>query len=208
MINKKEISLILIITIILSVSLSFLRNFDYFLFILIPVLLVLLINVFAKKISAYYLESKVEIDVWKIKRYGFRPGSYFKKALPAGALFPLIFSAITLGNIIWMASLVFDVKPRVYRAARRHGLYKFSEMTEDHIGLIASAGIVANLVFAILGYFIGFETFALLNLMYASFNLIPVSDLDGNKIFFGNILIWSLLATITLIGLGGVFLLA
>lgn len=207
MINKKESIIIILITIIIAVSLSFLKTFDYFLYMLIPVLLVILINVFAKKFIAYYLDSEVEIDVWKVKRYGFRPESHFKKAFPTGAVFPLIFSLLTLGNVVWMASLVFDVKPKVYRAAKRHGLYKFSEMTEDHIGLIASAGIVANIVFAALGYLFGFESFAMLNISFAFFNILPFSDLDGNKIFFGNIVIWSLLAAITLIGLGAALLL-
>ncbi|GAH98488.1 unnamed protein product, partial [marine sediment metagenome] len=34
------------------------------------------------------------------------------------------------------------------------------EITEHHLGIIASAGIIANLIFAIIGYFIGFTDFA------------------------------------------------
>lgn len=206
MINKKESLIIILIALIVSVSLSFLKTFDYFLYIFIPVLLVLIINVFAKKISAYYLDSEIELDVWKIGRYGFKPESRFKRKFPAGAIFPLVFSILSLGNVTWLASLVFEVKPKVYRAARRHGLYKFSEMTEDHIGLIASAGIVANLVFALIGYLLGFGAFSMLNISYAFFNLLPISDLDGNKIFFGNIVLWSLLATLALVGLGAAIL--
>ncbi|MBL7059296.1 hypothetical protein ISS08_02490, partial [Candidatus Pacearchaeota archaeon] len=95
-----------------------------------------------------------------------------------------------------------DVKAKVYRAAKRHGLYSFSEMTEYHLGLIAASGIFINLILAIIGYVIGFPLFAKLNIYYALFNMIPISDLDGNKIFFGSLVLWSFLAALTLIGLG------
>ena len=80
-------------------------------------------------------------------------------------------------------------------------------MTEEHIGLIAASGIFANLFLGIIGYLIGFPLFAKLSIWFAFFNMIPISNLDGNKIFFGNLVLWSFLAIITLIGLGYTFLL-
>ena len=68
--------------------------------------------------------------MWEIERYGFKPDRHFKKPIPAGALFPLILGGLSLGYFKWLASLVFDVKAKTYRAAKRHGLYAFSEMTE------------------------------------------------------------------------------
>jgi Zn-dependent protease len=106
-----------------------------------------------------------------------------------------------------MACLVFDVKPKIYRAAKRHGLYSYSEMTESHIGLIAAVGVIASLVFAVIGYLMGFSEFSRLSIYFAFFNMIPISDLDGNKIFFGSLILWSFLAALVLIGLGYVFFL-
>ena len=109
-----------------------------------------------------------------------------------------------------MASLVFDVKAKAYHAAKRHGIYSFSEMTEEHIGKIAAAGIFVNLLLAFIFYFVGGDfgiLFAKLNIWFVFFNMIPLSDLDGNKIFFGNLVLWSFLAIVTLIGLGYTFLL-
>jgi len=100
-----------------------------------------------------------------------------------------------------MASLIFEVKPKVYRAAKRYGLYKFSEMTEYHIGLIAASGIAVNILLGIIGYLINFPLFAKLNIYYALFNLIPISELDGNKIFFGSFVLWCFLASIVLLGM-------
>ena len=208
MLNKKEILAILIMSVIFAFAISLIETWNLFLTSLLAVFLVIIINVFAKKISGYYLDSEVEIGLWETDRYGFKPKHAFKKPFPIGAFLPLISKIFLfpLGSFIWMASLVFEVKPKVYRAVKRFGLYSFSEMSEAHIGWIAVSGIVANLLFAIIGYLIGFNDFARINLYYAFFNMLPISDLDGNKIFFGSLLAWVALATIILIALAGVIL--
>src|SRR3989344_5153389 len=119
----------------------------------------------------------------------------------------IILAILTFGRVVWMASLVFEVKPTTYRAAKRHGLYSYSEMTEAHIGYIAAVGILANLFFAFIGYLLGFSEFSRLSIFYVFFNMLPFSDLDGNKVFFGNIILWSFLAALTLIGLAYAFFL-
>jgi len=202
MLNLKEISSILIAVLVISLILGIFKSFNAFFYLFLAVFFVFAINILAKKISSFYLDSEIEIKLWEIKRYGFKPSSLFKKPFPAGILFPIIFAAITLGNFIWMASLCFEVKPKISRAAKRHGLYSYSEMTESHIGFIAGTGVIANLVFAVLGYFLGFPELSKLNILMAFFNMIPLSELDGNKIFFGSIVFWSLLAAIVLVGLG------
>ena len=63
-------------------------------------------------------------------------------------------------------------------------------MTDWHIALIAVAGIIINLIAAIIGYVAGFETFAKLNIWFAAWALIPLSSLDGSKIFFGSRPLW------------------
>mgnify|MGYP001583051339 CR=1 FL=1 len=208
MINKKEILLIVIISVILAFSISLIETWDIFLSSLLAVFLVIIINVFAKKIMSYYLDSEVEIRLWEIERYGFKPKNRFKRPFPAGAFLPLISKIFLfpLGSFVWMASFAFDVKPKIYRAVKRFGMYSFSEMTESHEGWIAASGIVASLFFALIGYLIGFDEFARISLYYAFFNMLPISDLDGNRIFFGSLLGWAVLATIILIALAGVIL--
>lgn len=199
--EKKELGQIIAITFILAFSLS-IFEFDFFIYALVSVALIISANIIAKVVVSYYYDSEIEVKVWEIERYGFKPSKYFKKPVPVGAFVPLITSLISFGYLTWLASLVFDVKPKVYRASKRHGLYSFSEMTEEHIGNIASAGVIANLAFAIIGYLIGFEEFARMNIYYAAFSMIPISDLDGNKIFFGNIVYWSFLTAVTIIAVG------
>ena len=204
MFTKKEIAPILVSTIVIAFSVNFLlTGLTAFFWTLLAVFVVILVNIIAKKIAGYYLETDIESKFWEIYWFGFRENWHLKKPFPIGAFLPLLFKLIflPLAGFTWMASLVFEVKPRVYRAARRHGMYDFSGMTEDHIGYIAAAGIATNVVFAIIGYLVGFTEFARLNIYFALFNMIPLSNLDGNKIFFGNIVLWSVLATIVLIGL-------
>jgi len=219
MFNQKEILLISGMAVVLALALSFLKGLEAFSYSLIFIFFILMINLIAKKVSSFYFDSKIEIRLWAIKRWGLlyflslyasdkiHPSKEFKNPFPAGVLFPLLSSFFTFGNFTWLGALVFETKPKVYRAARKHRLYNFSAMTEDHIGYIAASGIAANLVFALIGYLVGFSSFAALNVYYAFFNLIPISDLDGNKIFFGNPALWIFLATITLMSVVAIFVL-
>ena len=199
--EKKEIAQIVAVVFILAFSLS-VWNFNLFLYAVVSFLLIIAINLAAKIVASHHYESEIEVKVWEMERYGFKPGNYFRKPVPVGAFIPILTSLISFGYFTWLASLVFDVKPKSYRASKRHGLYSFSEMTEEHLGNIAAAGILANLAFAIIGYLIGFEEFAKLNIYYAAFSIIPISDLDGNKIFFGNVILWSFLAALLAIVVG------
>ena len=207
MFSKKEAGAIILIAVVLAASISFLSSWQNFLNVLVAVFVLLLLNIVAKKISAYYAEAEIEIRPWSMERYGFKRQQYFSKPIPIGVFLPIIAAVVSLGNFIWMASLVFDVKPKTYRAVKRHGLYSFSEMTESHIGTIAAVGVFVNLIAAVIAYFLGFPTFAKLSIFFAFYSIIPFSDLDGSKIFFGNIVLWSFLATLALIGLGYAFFL-
>ena len=208
MINRKEILTILSVSIILSFAITFLLDFNYFLATLLSLIILISINIFAKKLAGNYFEANVEIKLWEFKRWGYLPQQRFKRNFPAGIFFPIFSKLIffSLNGFVWMASLVFDVKANVFRAAKRHGMYSFSEISEDHLAYIAAFGVFANLVFAVLAYLIGFSDFAKFSIWFAFYNMIPLSNLDGNKIFFGSKVLWSFLATIVLIGLGYTFL--
>jgi len=202
MINKKEIAILALIIVIISLSVAISANiiqeWKTTLAILLSVSIVILFNVFTKKFIAYNLDSEIEMRVWEIGKYKSN-----KKPFAIGAFLPLISKIILFpfNSFVWMASLVFDVKPKTYRAAKRFGLYTFSEVTEYHLGLIAAAGVLINILISVISYFLGFELLARLSMYYAFFNIIPLSDLDGNKIFFGSKIMWSFLASLVLIGM-------
>jgi len=216
MLNRKEITTIIILTIILAFVISLVETLELFLYALLSVFLIFMINIATKKVVSFYFDTEIEIKLWEIKRVGLfyfigmipvttpHPSHKLKRPFPMGAFLPLIIKVLSVGYLNWMACFVFDVKSKIYKAAKRHGLYTFSEISEFHLGLIAAAGILANLLFAIIGYFIGLPeqmNFVKLSIWFAFFNMLPISDLDGNKIFFGNLTLWSFLASIVLIGL-------
>ncbi len=212
MLKRKEFAEIVTIWIVLIITLSLLQ-IDKIVPILIFIFIILVVSIFINKLAAGYFEANTEIKIWRIKRYWFNPGMHFKNPIPVGILFPLILALISIiikfglelqAYIIlpWLAVLEFDVKPTKRRAAKRHGYYSFHEMTEWHIGCIASASIAASLILAIISYLVGFPELSRLAVYFACFNMLPVSNLDGNKIFFGSRIMWTTLAVICLIFLG------
>ena len=148
------------------------------------VALVIILNVFTKKIVAHFYEAKIEHKAWTIQRFGFGREHHFNKPVPAGIIIPFFLSITTLGYWIWMAVLEFDIYSTTARAAKRHGMHRFTEITEIHMGLIAASGVVINLFAAIIGYIIGFPEFSKLSIYYACYSMIPLGNLDGAKIFF------------------------
>ncbi|HKL24571.1 MAG TPA: hypothetical protein VJ912_04505 [Candidatus Nanoarchaeia archaeon] len=202
MLKKQEISAIIVSSIIIAFVSTLIETNKLFLYSLLAIFLVITINVLAKKISGFYLESIVDIKLWEIRRWGFKPHQKFRNSFPIGAFLPIISKIFLfpINGLVWTASLVFDVRPSVHRAVKRHGVYAFSEMTESHTGIIAAWGIIANLFFAFLGYLLNFPLFTQFNLWYAFFNMIPVSNLDGSKIFFGKKILWYILSVMSLIG--------
>jgi len=204
MLNRNEILSILIITIVLGAIVSVFQSLEIFLILTLTVLIVILINIFAKKVTSFYLDTDIEIKIWELKQYGVKKHMHFKKGVQMGIFIPLIIKLVTVGVVNWMACLTFEASGKVYRAARKHGIYSFSEVSEEEIGWIAASGIFVTLVFAVVGYLIGQEMFAKISLMYAFFNMIPFFDLDGAKIFFGNVTLWSFLAVVSILGVASI----
>jgi len=213
MFKPKEISHIILAIIILSFVVSFnqiSKNSErghLIIFSIIIITLIIFINIIAKKITAYYFESNIESKIWHLQQYSFKQSYHFKKPLPAGIIIPFILSVISLGYAMWLAILEFEVNPSSTRVSKRHGHYRVSEMTDTQIGIIAASGVIVNLIASIIGYLIGVPEFARLSIYYAAFSLLPLSGLDGTKIFFGSRVMWFSLVIITAIFLGYAFLL-
>ena len=204
MFNKKEVAIIILSSIIIGFIISNFQTSKILWYSILSIFSIVLINTIVKKIAGHHFESDVKVSLWEVERYGWRSENRFKKPLPAGVLFPILLKLISFGKLNWLAFLTFDVEAKVSRAARRHDIYTFSELSEYHLGVIAAWGIVANLFFAFIAYLIGLPpemNFVKLSVYYSLFNMIPFSDLDGNKIFFGSMILWSFLAAIVLLGM-------
>jgi len=193
----KEIIIILIAGIIFGLSFAFPDN-SLILYSTISFIIIILLNVITKKIIAYNLEADVKTKFWAWHQYGFRKDSHFKKPLPM-LWIPLLLSFLTKGLFLWLGILETEITPRTERVSKRHGLYRFSEMSEWHIAWIAVFGIITNLILAIISYVFGFEMFSKLNIYFAFWSLIPLGSLDGNKILFGSKSLWFIMFVISLL---------
>jgi len=186
--NLKEISTIILASLVLALTVSF-KQTEMLLYASISFLIIISLNILVKKGIGYYFESNVDTKFWSWYQWGFRKDSHFKKPLPMVWL-PLILALFTRGLFWWLPILEFDVSPRVERASRRHGLYRFTQVTEWHMGIIAMWGIFTSLILATIGYLLGFEIFAKYSIFYAVWSIVPLSNLDGSKIFFASRGLW------------------
>ncbi|MFA5061177.1 MAG: hypothetical protein WC494_02590 [Candidatus Pacearchaeota archaeon] len=190
----KEILIVIIGCIFLGASVSFGNN-GLFLASVVSFLIIMSSNSLTKKVVGYFLEIGVEIRFWSWYQYGFRKASHFKKPVPMIWL-PVVLSFLSKGYFWWLGILEFDVIPKAERVSRRHGLYRFTEVTEWHIAWIALFGIIINLILGFVGYLVGFEYFAKLSIYYSLWSLIPLSSLDGSKIFFSSRKVWAIATVI------------
>lgn len=210
--NPKEIIHVLLATIVMAFAVSFSKisqdSFSYeFLLAGLFFLVIFIFSIGAKKLTASYLQSDTETKIWQFQRYGLYERSYFKKPIPLGVLLPFFLAILTLGRFPWLATTQTEITASKSRVAKRHGLYRFSEMTDSDIAWITGAGIFIPLVLAIIAYFAAIPNLSRLCILFSSFNMIPLGNLDGTKIFFGSRILWTVLAVLCLIGIGYLFLL-
>ena len=213
MLKTKELGHILIATVILIFVVNFHllvseKNIpDLFLTNTISIALVLATSLLAKKLTAYYYECKIEHKIWSGNRYGFKPNQHFKTPIPYGIVVPFITTFISYGYFLWMSILEFEIKPLPQKSSKRHGIYRYSEITDTTIGIIAASGVIINLILSIIGYIVGFTIFARFSIYFAFFSMIPFGNLDGTKILFGSTtgrsgtkpILWIILLTICVI---------
>ena len=197
--NAKEILIIVLASIILALTVAF-KDRTLFYAAAISFLIILATNVFIKKSVGYYLETKVKTKFWSIYQYWFRKDMHFKKPLPMLWL-PLILTLFTRGFFLWLGVLEFDVEAKTERVSRRHGLYRFTQVTEWHMAWSAVWAIIATFILAIIGYIAGFELFAKLSIYFIAWSTIPIPGLDGSKIFFSSRILWAITFTIAIITL-------
>lgn len=213
--NKREITHILIAIVIMTLVFGFATilndgitsSLKSLAWILLFSAIVIAVAIAAKKTMAFLLDSDVEHEIWTWSRYGFRPNEHLKTPIPAGVVFPLALTLITLGYVKLPAFLTYETRASKYRSAKRFGIYSFSEMTDWHNGMIGAAGIMAVILTGVIGYFAGAELLFKMASYYALVNMIPVSKLDGTQIFFGNRILWATLAIIVVIATGYAFVL-
>ena len=146
----------------------------------IGALLIIAVNIMAKKFAAHKKGCEAEVDLWTFKRFWFFEKAHSKFPIPIWFILPLIITWLSAGKLWWLAILTFEAKPAFSRVRER-----WTELTEIDIALIAAAGIYANIILAVILKVGGFHQLAVLSAWFALFGLVPIGKLDGAKIFFG-----------------------
>jgi len=201
MMNKKEVSkeilTVILAIVILGLSVSFL-NPELIGYTLLSFVIIIGTNFLVKKAVAFHYEADIRMKFWAWYQYGFKGRSHFKRPIPMAWL-PLVLAPL---GWKWLAILETEITAKTERVSKRHGLYRFSEMTEWHIALIIAAGLITNLILALIGYSFGFELFSKLSIYFSVWSIIPFSKWDGAKILFGGKILWASLTVIVLLILG------
>lgn len=156
--------------------------------------LIVLVHHAGYKISASLLDCSAETKLWGIKQLSLSKKSHFRKPFPIWLFIPLAAVWLSLGVIKWIGIVVFDVSPLASRVR-----FRWRELTEWHIALIAAGAAFANIVVAIVAKVLGFDAFAFYNMVFVFFSLIPIGQLDGTKMFFGSKMLWVFMIMFSLI---------
>jgi len=200
MITKREIAWLIILMFVFEFIIFFPLKKEFNVLVIFVPPLIILTNLITKKIFSNYFSIKIEQGVWKVQRWGFYTRSYFKKPILAGLIFPFLISLISLGSIRILTFFQFEPK-NFYekRILKQRGAKRKSEMNESDIGLTAAYGFYSLLFLSFIGILIRFPELAKYPIYYNLWNLLPLSNLDGAKVFYGTILNWGILIILNLL---------
>jgi hypothetical protein len=198
---RKEIATVCLSAIILSLAAAYQKN-EFLFHIIISFIIILGINVAIKKIVAYKFGIDIKTKFWSLYQYGLRKDMHLGKPLPMAWL-PLLLTLLSKGGFLWLGILEFDTKARPERAAKRHGIYRFTEITEWHVAWIVTWAIIANFAIAIIAYIAGFELFTKLSIYFIFWATIPIGRLDGTKLYFASRALWTTIFALATIALAG-----
>lgn len=200
----KELVWLAIAILIMGFIISFSLTPTYSPKILLFSAIIVLTAVITKKLAGYNFNIEVEHKVLGFQRWGYYKRSHFNKPVPIGIILPFFLSIISLGIIKPFWLLQFDAenlyKKRIQRA-RGESQYRRTEINESDLGFTAAWGLWSLIFLAIIGYFLKQPELTKYAVYYGAWNLVPLSNLDGIKIFFGSLFNWVLLLIVYIIAL-------
>ena len=204
--EKKEVPVILLVIFLMSLIIFIHEKSPNFLWIVIISALIISVSVFCKKLTAKIINIKIEHKIWSFQRWWIGKSSHLKKAIPAGAVFPAILSVISFGFITCFSFLQFESTALPARAVKNYGTKRFSEIMEFDLCMIGFYGILGLFLLSITAkifssYFFGPSLMLLskYSFYYAIWNLLPLSSLDGAKMFFGSSRLYTFTGILTVI---------
>ncbi|PIN93014.1 hypothetical protein COU54_04650 [Candidatus Pacearchaeota archaeon CG10_big_fil_rev_8_21_14_0_10_31_24] len=195
---------IITLTIIISFKDLFSQNLSNLSKYFLSSIIIILIAVFSKKISANFLELNVTHKTWFVSRWGHKIQDTLKTPAPFGIILPLILSLFSLGSIKLMTLLTYETTQKSQRNVKMfQHVAPYTEQTDFHIMLVGASSIVSLLILSLILFLIPSNSTLLMlgkfSTFYALSNLMPFSRLDGAHIFYGSRSWWFTLATISIL---------
>jgi hypothetical protein len=157
-------------------------------------ILILLVHVSAKKLMAHHYNIEIEHSIFSLQQFGFRSDNHFKKPIPIGLILPFLLALFSSGLIQMFTLLQFDAQNlRKKRALKKRETHRNEEINESDLAFTAVWGFYALLALSLIGTITGTPELTTYSIYYGAWNLIPFGQLDGTKVFFGNLFNWTLL---------------
>ncbi len=131
-------------------------------------------------------------QIWNINRIWFGGYGKIKKGIPMGIILAILFIFISKGKFFFTAIGIHELKEKL--VARTGNKKIFLEYFEE--ALIVLSGVITHVLLVVIAILISkslginLVNFTKINFYMALFSLLPLSNLDGSKIFFGSIILW------------------
>jgi len=191
--EKKEGIIVLISVVLMSLIILLHEKSLNFLWIFITSLLIISVSVFCKKLTARFIDIEIEHKFWQVERIWFGKGRHLKNPFPAGVIIPAAFSLISNSFVTCLSLIQFESRALPAKAVKKYGTRRFSEIMEWDLCMIGFYGIIGLFLLSLVTRFFAsyfFESSLMLlskySFYYVIWNLLPISSLDGAKIFFGS----------------------
>jgi len=200
MFNRKEVAWIIIVAIIFGFLIAFTYEsetetliFNDSLIVFLISFPIILTSVLIKKLAAKYFSVDIQFKIWEFQRYGWYTRSHFKKPMPIGLILPFFLTIMSLGIIKPFTFLQFKSKPSKTRILKKRGIHRREGVNESDLAFISAWGLWGLIILAIVGSLINFPDLTKYAIYFGIWNLLPISNLDGAKLFFGSLFNWVLL---------------
>ncbi|MFH1376505.1 MAG: hypothetical protein ABIH25_02620 [Candidatus Woesearchaeota archaeon] len=147
-------------------------------------MIVLLIYQLAHKLVALRNGAYTKYSIWGLQRYWFRAKSKFKKPIKIGLFLPILLALISNGFIKFAAVGCSELKEITHRRLGK----EYKHLTEYQTAVIHLAGPITLILLAtLLSPIETFSKLVMISYSVAIFSMIPLSKLDGAKVFFGSV---------------------
>jgi len=145
----------------------------------------LVIHKHAQRYFANKAGASTTLDIWKIRRIGFKPKQHLPFNLPLGIILPILISFLSLGQIYFATPISSKIKVKpAYRIGR-----KYIRLTEFEYAKIAVSAPMIHILIALFLYPINLpiiKDFVLINTMLAIFLMLPLPGLLGTTVLFSS----------------------